>query len=415
MYLECSGTGSPTVVLVSGQRSSAAEWHTTRSRATPPAPPVFEEVARSNRVCAYDRPGTVVGEGISRSDPVPQPTNAATGAADLQTLLAAAGVKGPFVLVGHSLGGMIVRLYATTYPDEVVGMVLVDATSEFLQDAETPDQWKIQRVLMRVDAADIPESVAEYPDIETFDIDATFAQLRAAPRLHPMPLVVLSADELLGPSFPAMIASGAVPADVPPDFGYVFDAAQAKAQARLAALAPNAVHLTHTRSGHDIHLVQPQLVVDAVLEVVALAKAGPLEAAEIAANPSLATPHWSARAMGSAIRQYRPVEPFRSLHAVNRHQRLVVGKALHRQRVQVQSLDRQLPLHLRRVVDAGADLCHQLPVVSLGGEITAAALDQLLLQPMLPVPVRALDGTVLVGYPAVLRVAMTPRWAQSSR
>lgn len=274
MYLECSGTGSPTVVLVSGLRSSAAEWHTTRSRATPPAPPVFEQVARSSRVCAYDRPGTVVGQGISRSDPVPQPTDAASVAADLQALLAAAGEKGPFVLVGHSLGGMIARLYATTYPDQVVGMVLVDASSEFLQDAETPDQWKIQRVLMRVDAADIPESVAEYPDIETFDIDTTFAQLRAAPRLHPMPLVVLSADELLGPSFPSMIASGAVPADAPPDFGFIFDAAQAQAQTRLAALVPNAVHITHTNSGHDIHLVQPQLVVNAVRKVIAQATAG---------------------------------------------------------------------------------------------------------------------------------------------
>lgn len=274
MYLECSGSGSPTVVLVSGLRSSAAEWHTTRSQATPPAPPVFQEVARSNRVCAYDRPGTVVGEGASRSDPLPQPTDAALDAADLRALLAAAGETGPFVLVGHSIGGMIVRLYATTYPDEVVGMVLVDAPSEFLQDAETPAQWKIQRVLMRVDAAEIPESVAEYPDIETFDIDATFAALRAAPSLRPMPLVVLSADELLGPSFPSMIASGAVPADVPPDFGYVIDAAMAQSQVRLAALVPNAVHLTHTHSGHDIQLAQPQLVVDAVREVVAQINAG---------------------------------------------------------------------------------------------------------------------------------------------
>lgn len=285
MYLECSGTGSPTVLLVSGQRSSAAEWHTTRSRATPPAPAVFEAVARSNRVCAYDRPGTVVGERISRSDPVPQPTHAASGVADLQALLASAGEAGPFLLVGHSLGGMIVRLYATTYPDEVVGMVLVDAASEFLQDAETPDNWNIQRVLMRVDAADIPESVAEYPNIETFDIDATFAQLRSAPRLRPMPLVVLSADELLGPSFPSMIASGAVPADVPPGFGSIFDAAQAEAQARLAALVPNALHLTRTHSGHDIHLVQPQLVVDAIREVIARAAAGHLEVADTTPEP----------------------------------------------------------------------------------------------------------------------------------
>lgn len=277
MYLECAGRGSPTVVLVSGLRSSAFEWHTTDPESTSPAAPVFEQIARTNRVCAYDRPGTVVGDQISRSDPVPQPTDAAKATADLHALLAAAGEQGPFVPVGHSIGGTIVRLYAMTHPDQVVGMVLVDATSEFLQDAETPDQWRIQRVLMRVDAADIPESVAEYPDIERFDIDATFAELRAAPRLRPMPLVVLSADELLAPGFPALIASGAFPASVPPDFGAVFDAAQAEAQARLAELVPGAVHVTDTNSGHNIHLARPRLVVDAVRDVVARVRAGALE------------------------------------------------------------------------------------------------------------------------------------------
>ena len=179
---------------------------------------VFEEIARTQRVCAYDRPGTVVGDQTSRSDPVRQPTDAAKATADLHALLKASGETGPFVLVGHSIGGLITRLYAATYPDDVSGMVLVDAASEFLQDAETPEQWQIQRGLMRVDASQIPESIAEYPDIETWDIDATFAQLRAAPQLRPMPLVVLSADEQLAPLFPAMIASGAVPPGTPPDF-----------------------------------------------------------------------------------------------------------------------------------------------------------------------------------------------------
>ena len=267
MYLECAGSGSPTVVLVSGQRSSAAEWHTTQSTATPPASPVFEALATTNRVCAYDRPGTIVGDGPSRSDAVPQPTNAAAAAADLHALLAAAGEPGPFLLVGHSIGGTVVRAFTAAHPDDVGGMVLIDPPSEFLQDAETPDQWAIQRRLMKVDAAEIADSVAEYPDIERIDIDATFATLRAAPALPPIPLVVLSADELLAPQLPALIASGALPPDTPPDFGQIFDAAQAKAQARLAQLTPDAVHITETNSGHDIHLVQPQLVTDAVLLV----------------------------------------------------------------------------------------------------------------------------------------------------
>ena len=86
MYLECAGTGSPTVVLVSGLRGSAQEWNTTESTATPPAPPAFGEVAKTNRVCAYDRPGTVVADTISRSDPVPQPTTAEAAATDLHLL-----------------------------------------------------------------------------------------------------------------------------------------------------------------------------------------------------------------------------------------------------------------------------------------------------------------------------------------
>ncbi len=273
MYLECAGVGSPTVILVSGLRTSAAEWHTTQSTATPPASPVFEEVARSTRVCAYDRPGTIVDDGPGRSDPVPQPTNAASAAADLHALLTAAGEQGPFLLVGHSIGGTVVRAFTAAHPGDVGGMVLIDPPSEFLQDAETPDQWAIQRRLMKVDAAEIADSVAEYPDIERFDIDATFATLRAAPSLPPIPLVVLSADELLAPQLPALIASGALPADTPPDFGPIFDAAQAKAQARLAQLTPDAVHITKTNSGHNIHLIQPQLVTDAVLQVAARMRA----------------------------------------------------------------------------------------------------------------------------------------------
>ena len=100
---------------------------------------MFPEVAQFTRVCACDRPGTPVGEKPSRSDPVPQPTTAGTAVADLHALLTAAGEAGPYVLVAHSYGGLIGRLYASTYPDNVSGLVLVDALSEGLKDAETPE------------------------------------------------------------------------------------------------------------------------------------------------------------------------------------------------------------------------------------------------------------------------------------
>jgi pimeloyl-ACP methyl ester carboxylesterase len=267
MYLKCHGIGSPTVVLVSGLKGSADDWNVTEK----PAPTVYAAVAKFTRVCAYDRPGTPVGEKPSRSDPVPQPTTAADAVADLHALLRAAGEAGPYVLVGHSYGGLVVRLYASTYPQEVSGLVLVDATSEGIRDAETPQQWAIQLVLME---GDIRESLAMYPDLERVDWDRSFDQVRAAPPLRPLPLVVLSADRPWGPQVPSMIAAGKLPADIPPNFGYVTDAAQKTAQERLAQLVPNAEHITNTNSGHEIHKERPQLVIDAIRGVVEAVRSG---------------------------------------------------------------------------------------------------------------------------------------------
>jgi len=267
MYLECRGSGFPTVVLVAGLKASAEDWNIAEKQ----APTVFPEVAKFTRVCAYDRPGTPVGEKPSRSDPVRQPTTAQDAAADLHALLHAAKEPSPYVMVGHSYGGLVVRLYASTYPGDVSGLVLVDALTEGLQEAETPEQWAVQRVLME---GDISESLALYPDLERIDPDRSFDQVRAAPRLQPLPLIVLSADRPWGPQVPSMIAAGTLPADVPPDFGYVTDAAQKQAQEKLAELVPDAKHITNTNSGHEIHKEQPQLVVDAIGEVVETVRSG---------------------------------------------------------------------------------------------------------------------------------------------
>jgi pimeloyl-ACP methyl ester carboxylesterase len=153
MYLKCSGRGSPTVVLVGGLRASADDWDVSDKS----KPTVFTGVAKFTRVCACDRPGTPVGEKPSRSDPVPQPTTAKDAVADLHALLSTAGEAGSYVLVGHSYGGLIVRLYASTYPKEVSGLVLIDALSEGLQDVETPEQWAIQRKLIE---GDVREGIA---------------------------------------------------------------------------------------------------------------------------------------------------------------------------------------------------------------------------------------------------------------
>jgi pimeloyl-ACP methyl ester carboxylesterase len=261
LYIACRGKGSPTVILIGGLRASADDWMETLAG----KPNVFSAVAAFTRVCAYDRPGTPVGDQPSRSDPVAQPTTAADAVADLHALIVAAGIETPAVLVGHSYGGLITRLYASTYPDEVSGMVLVDALSEGLRQAETQQEWATQRELI---SGHTNDSVRLYPALEQLDVDRSFDQLLASSPIKPMPLIVLSADRPWGPQVPALIAKGELPADVPMDFGYVTDRAQKEAQAKLAALVPGAKHITETHSGHEIHKDQPQLVTDAIREVV---------------------------------------------------------------------------------------------------------------------------------------------------
>lgn len=262
IYLECRGSGPDTVVLIGGLRAAADYWDRTDTKPIT----VMQGVGESARVCAYDRPGTVrEGNRFSRSDPIPQPSSERSAVADLHALLTAAEVRGPYVLVGHSYGGCIARLFASTYPDEVTGMVLVDALSEALADAMPPQQYAELQTSQQVPAEDI----AAYPAIERLDTDAVNAQLRDAPPMHAMPLTVLSADRLVAPTWQAMIDSGALPAGTPADLGAAVDRAQAVSQDFQAHLVPGAVHITDTHSGHDIPLDNPAIVISAVRDVLA--------------------------------------------------------------------------------------------------------------------------------------------------
>ena len=137
LVLECRGSGSPTVVLEAGSGNNARVWHAHH----PGRRAILPAVARFTRVCAYDRPGTVWPGGddqpksVSRSDPVAMPRIVRDIVRDLHALLRkartmpAARLHGPYLLAGHSFGGMVARLYATTYPRSVAGIVSIDAQS----------------------------------------------------------------------------------------------------------------------------------------------------------------------------------------------------------------------------------------------------------------------------------------------
>lgn len=114
MHIHCEGTGSPTVILetLSGGTSSYWGW-------------VQPGVAKETRVCVYDR----AGRGWSEPDPEPQ--SLARTVRNLHTLLENANIAGLYVLVGHSIGGIYVRQFAADYPEEVVGMALVDASNPY--------------------------------------------------------------------------------------------------------------------------------------------------------------------------------------------------------------------------------------------------------------------------------------------
>ncbi|WP_217645698.1 alpha/beta fold hydrolase [Microbacterium sp. cf046] len=252
LYLECHGNGSPTVVLVSGLGDSAEVWNTRLDEAGPDTPTVYEDVARFTRVCAYDRPGT----GGSRSTEVDQPTTAQISADDVQKLLAASGEKGPFVLAGHSYGGPIIRLFASEHPDDVAGLVLVDALSEDLQAGLTAEQ---QAVFEQINAP-------TQPGAESFDFATLVTEMQDSAPVRDIPVIVLTADT---PQLtPELVASGQLPAAVDQEFADALWAAQLSAQDLLPAKFTDAVHVTDTRSNHYVQLGNPQLVIDSIHDVV---------------------------------------------------------------------------------------------------------------------------------------------------
>ncbi len=245
LAVHCIGEGSPAVVLETGLGAPSEYWA-----------PIQQEIAGLARVCRFDRAGR------GGSDPAPTtPRTCADMVADLRALLHNAGTPPPYVLVGNSLGGMNARLYAYRYPEEVAGLVLVDGSHQ--------DQFA------RIGGA-LPEPGPDSPDShkgfyrfwagggwrepannsDNADLGTSFQQVGDIGSLGDLPMVVLASEAFLR--------------EVPtsPEAGPRLHGIWQDLQRDLANLSSNGVYSVVESSGHFIQRDRPEVVVDAIRQVL---------------------------------------------------------------------------------------------------------------------------------------------------
>lgn len=265
LYLDCQGSGAPTVFVIPGKGSYAEAWnyvvpqddpirsspYDIITQATPvPSPDAVQPtVAKVTRTCVYDRPNTR-SDGPDRSTDVAQPHTVQQDVDDVLALLDAAQLVGPYVFVAHSYGGLILDLLARTHPQLVAGIVMVDGVSEFLPAVGTP----AQNAAYERDIMAPPEPGGE----GILGADA-FARIKAAPPLPRVPAIVLSADKF------------APPQALTPDN---YTLAQIHEANTMLAHALGTTNVIATGSGHNVMLYQPTFVADNIIEVVNRVRAG---------------------------------------------------------------------------------------------------------------------------------------------
>jgi pimeloyl-ACP methyl ester carboxylesterase/uncharacterized membrane protein HdeD (DUF308 family) len=264
LHIDCRGDGGPTVVLFNGLGEISASW----ARIT-------DQISTSARVCAYDR----AGQGWSTD--VASPQDGITAAADLHALLAAAGEQGPYVLVGHSIGGPYALTYAQQYPEDVAGMVLLDSSSP-RQLTDIPayaGQYRVMRralaflpSLARVGLGPVITSGSHLPG----EVGQMVHAMTSTPRAERNARDEVSMIPTVFRQAQALTALGSRPVAVLTASESLSTDGWAAAQDRLAALSSNGTHhdveSTHVGLLEDPHGADASVA--AIRAVVASATAG---------------------------------------------------------------------------------------------------------------------------------------------
>jgi pimeloyl-ACP methyl ester carboxylesterase len=268
LHINCTGVGSPTVVLEGGGGAFAIDWALVQPR-----------VAESTRVCSYDR------AGLGWSDRGPAYEVVEQIVSDLHSGLLAAGEKGPYVLVGASIGGIYIRAYQRTYPDEVAALVFTNSSSRVGLVTKSGGDllWRLSEGDIRAAyplpaTARLPRPIRTGQPFERLPADLRPVRLwldvRLWESLDPTQASAASmlswrreflrefeeTDGLRQPlgSLPVVvISSGPIASDTD-------RASRDTAGAQLDFLSSNTLHIEATGSGHEIHLFQPERVIEGI-------------------------------------------------------------------------------------------------------------------------------------------------------
>src|SRR3989441_3748262 len=227
LNLLIGGEVTPTVVFEAGFGAGLTSWSTVQSN-----------IAKFAGTVSYDR------AGIGQSEAGPKPRAAKQIALELHTALQNAGIGPPYVLVGHSFGGIYVRVFADMYPKEVAGMVLIDPSQETFDDWTRTHQ-EAQRTALDEQIAKASQGVRD----ESAEVNTSYQQARAAKVPAGVPVILLTA--MKDDTMPAAVRK-----------------VWAEKHEDWIAKVPGGKHVKVEKSGHFIQGEQPQVVIDAIKQVV---------------------------------------------------------------------------------------------------------------------------------------------------